>query len=474
MATKNKPSPRALRDRRLSPRITVGEGRALRKKVPRKALAAWKPLARSRDPMALLIAADVGCIPELLPARYARMLESPFAFYRGAVAVMTADLARTPDTGLRVQACGDCHPENFGGFATPERRIIFDLTDFDETLPAPWEWDVRRFVAGCAIAARTNGNSEKRCREIAIAAARGYRERIIASSSETVLQAWYARIGLDALPSITGDPSLFEFARDDVRLARADVGAGSRESPRQQRKRLMEEFVDEPPLPDFFPPKRARVLRRSLAEALRCYRGALTGNRRVLLDRYQVAGLAIKVVGIGSFGTLCGIALLTAGARDSLLLQIKQARHSVLEPYAGPSRLPDPGQRVVAGQRLMQAASDLFLDACPGTRGDHFYVRQFDDAKLKPRLDRFSAKQMAEYVEACGGALANAHARSGAAAAIAGYLGKGERADRWLAEFAIAYADQNEADYAVLVKAVDTGKIKAAGGRPAPQGEHGR
>ncbi|WP_300622108.1 DUF2252 domain-containing protein [Dokdonella sp.] len=433
------------------------QGRALRKRIPRKAHSVWKVATRGRDVIGMLRESERGRIAELLPIRHARMLQSPFAFYRGGAAIMAHDLARTPATGLRVQAGGDCHPANFGGFATPERRVLFDLNDFDETLPAPWEWDLKRLAAGFVVAGRGNGLGDARCREIAEAAVRGYSESLREAAGESPLDAWYRRVDLDALPSITGDPSIFEFARRDVREALADAHVDAHVPLRRTRGGFV--LVDKPPLLHHPTGKGERRLRTLLDAAMRRYRVSLPDERRVLFDRYRLADLAIKVVGIGSVGTLCAVALFVAGRDDTLLLQVKEARRSVLEPYAGRSRYPDHGQRVVVGQRLMQAASDLFLGWCPGPGSRHFYVRQLNDAKLKPLLERFDARQMAEYACVCGTVLANAHARSGPAPAIAAYLGGRHRFARRVADFAAAYADQNEADYARFRRAVKEGAI---------------
>lgn len=437
-------------------------GRELRRSAPRKAHALWKVATRGRDIVDLLRESERGRVAELLPIRHQRMLQSPFAFYRGGAAIMAADLAHTPATGLRVHACGDCHPANFGAFATPERRMLFDVNDFDETSPAPWEWDLKRLAAGFVIAARGNGIGERHSREIAESAARGYRERMRQSATESVLQAWYARIDLNALPTITGDPEIFEFARRDVRQALTEAHVETHVPLRHTRSGAGLAIVDQPPLVYHLKGAHERRFRQLLNAALKRYRTSLAEERRVLFDRYRLADLAMKVVGIGSVGTLCAIALFVAGKDDTLLLQIKEARRSVLEPYAGRSRWPDHGQRVVVGQRLMQAASDVFLSWCPGASERHFYVRQLNDAKLKPLIERFDARQMAEYAQVCGFALANAHARSGPAAAIAAYAGRGRHFDTCLTDFACAYADQNEADYAQFAKAVRSGRLSGA------------
>jgi uncharacterized protein (DUF2252 family) len=439
------------------------QGRALRQKVPRKSHANWKVVARERALLEILREAERGRIVDLLPIRHARMAQSPFAFYRGGAAIMAADLAKTPVTGLRVQAGGDCHPANFGGFATPERRMLFDVNDFDETLPGPWEWDLKRLAAGFVVAGRGNGIGEAHCREIVENAVCGYRQRMREAAGETALRVWYSRVDLNALPTLTGDPTIFEFARRDVREALADAHLESHVPVEHTRIGDRLRIVDHRPLVYHLKGAHDRRFRHLLSAAFKRYRASLPDERRMLFDRYRMVDLAIKVVGVGSVGTLCAIALFVAGKDDTLLLQIKEARASVLEPYAGRSAFHDHGQRVVVGQRLMQAASDVFLGWCPGMDERHFYVRQLNDAKLKPLIEKFDARQMAEYALVCGTALAHAHARSGPAAAIAAYLGSGRHFDTCLADFAVAYADQNEADYVHFTKAVRNGGVAVAG-----------
>jgi uncharacterized protein (DUF2252 family) len=436
------------------------QGNALRQQCPRTVHAMWAAPAGRKDPLRLLEESDKGRIPELLPIRYGRMVYSPFSFYRGAAAVMAADLARTPTTGLRVQACGDCHLLNFGGFATPERRLVFDINDFDETLRSPWEWDVKRLAASFVLAARDRGFSEACGRSAAQTCGQAYRERLAEFARMTALDVWYARFDLESLvPRITDQAGRKRVQKE---LAKTQAHHLVEDFPK-----LVEMvgdkpvFRDHPPLAYHRPDGSHQAFETLAVEALQRYRDTLQEDRRVLLDRYQYKDVALRVVGVGSVGTWCGVALLMAGDDDPLFLQVKEARPSVLEPYAGASSYANQGQRVVTGQRLMQAASDLFLGWTETADGRHYYVRQLRDMKVKPMVETFSPSILEQYAVACGWALARAHARSGEAALLSGYLGPGDNFDRALASFALAYADQNEQDHAALHKAVKAGRIAA-------------
>jgi len=437
----------------------LANGKSLRDRCPRRSHGEWKQTRNRPDPLALLEASNRGRLPELIPIRWGRMLQSPFTFFRGAAAVMAADLAKTPATGHRVQACGDCHLLNFGGFATPERRIVFDINDFDETLPAPWEWDVKRLAASFVIAARNNDFSKGDARDAVQACVRSYRKRMIDFAGQRALDVWYARIDLEGLIDHFADPETRRRLRKRIAKAvRRDVVED--DYPKMVADDGGRPVIRENPpliyhyshLPTSFGP--------AIQKTVAAYRATLSEDRRVLLDRYQLEDIAAKVVGVGSVGTRCGVALFTAGADDPLFLQVKEARRSVFEPYVGASPYANRGQRVVVGQRLMQAASDLFLGWTIGPQGYHFYVRQLRDMKLKPLTELFTPQTMREYAKACGWALARAHARSGSPGLIAGYLGKSEAFDEALAGFAAAYADQNERDWQALRKAVQDGRIK--------------
>ncbi len=435
-------------------------GKRLRDAVPRSAHGVWKVPANRADPIAQLQASDPERLPELLPVRYGRMLVSPFTFYRGAAGVMAADLAAAPATGLRVQACGDCHLLNFGGFATPERNIIFDINDFDETLPAPWEWDVKRLAASFVLAARANGLSDDDGRDAAIGAACSYRKRLADYARMSPLEVWYARIDSDDFLGLISDPAHEKQARRKIAKATEAPGADV-DFPRLAGMVGGQVHIrDTPPL--IFHPEEARAadFMATLQTLIASYRASLADDRRELLDRYRLVDAAIKVVGIGSVGRRCWIGLFMSAGNDPLFLQFKEARASVLEPYAGPSVYPNHGQRVVMGQRLMQPASDVFLGWMDGVEGRKLYVRQLRDAKIKPAVETFDAEALLVYGEACGWALARSHAKGGDAWTISGYLGSNDHFDSAMGAFALAYADQAEADHARLKAAVRAGKVQ--------------
>jgi uncharacterized protein (DUF2252 family) len=432
----------------------------MRLAVPLASHAQWQASANRRDPIDLLIESGVGRVPELLPIRYGRMMQSPFAFYRGGAAIMAADLAGLPSTGIRVQACGDCHLVNFGSFATPERRQIFAINDFDETLPAPWEWDVKRLAASFVVAGRSNGFSAGEAREAAQACARSYRERMREFSKMGVLDVWYFSIDMEAILEQMEDETTK--VRGKKRLDKA-----------RDRNVLDEDFPelvtfeggkhrirDNPPLIYHMQDEEAAAIEARVREAFERYRATLAEDRRVLLDHYEFKDIAMKVVGVGSVGTRCAIMLFLGGADDPLFLQVKEARASVLEPYAGQSTYPNHGQRVVMGQRLMLSSSDIFLGWVENEAGNHFYLRQMRDMKLKPLVELFTPSVMNQYAGFCGWALAAAHARSGDAAKISGYLGKKEDFDIAIADFSESYADQNEKDHKALVRAVQEGRLE--------------
>ncbi|MBR0670544.1 DUF2252 domain-containing protein [Neoroseomonas soli] len=433
-------------------------GKALRTRVPRAAHAEWKRTAQRQDPVALLQASDAERLPELVPIRYGRMLASPFAFFRGSAAVMAADLVGTPATGIRVQACGDCHLANFGGFATPERNIIFDINDFDETLPAPWEWDVKRLAASFVLAARSIGLSDGKGRDAAVSAARAYRKRLREFAGMHPLEVWYARVTAEDV--LTMVPAA-RVAALKARIDKALSGSGSElDFPKLAGVVGGRTAIrDTPPLifhPDF---ARSKEFDEVLTQIFAAYRETLSDDRRVLLDRYRVVDAAIKVVGVGSVGRRCWIVLMMSASNDPLFLQFKEAVASVLEPFAGASAYAHHGQRVVVGQRLMQPASDLFLGWVTGVNGKQFYVRQLRDAKIKPLIETFDGEMLELYARICGWSLARAHAKSSEVAGIAGYLGSGDAFDDAVGDFALAYADQAERDHAALKAAVRRGAV---------------
>ena len=437
-------------------------GKDLRGKCPRRSHAEWKTPQNRPDPLHLLTESSKGRIPELLPIRYGRMMQSPFTFYRGAALNMAADLAVTPATGLRVQACGDAHLCNFGAYATPERRVIFDVNDLDETLPAPWEWDVKRLTASFVLACRDNGFNKDCARDAALACVRSYRESMAEFSEMHSLDVWYASTEVDKLIATVRDKEAKK--RIQERLAKARTRNVEYLYPQlvDTNGSKAPKIKDAPPL--IYHPREHR--HKGFAEVFRkgfaAYRETLPEFRRILLDRFKPLDIAIKVVGVGSVGTACAVMLLMANEKDPLFLQIKEARASVLEPYAGKSQYANHGQRVVVGCQLMQSASDLFLGWTEGQSGRHFYVRQIKDMKINPVLGVCTPAAMLQYAEVCGRTLARAHARSGEPAQLSGYMGKSDRFDEAIADFSVAYADQSERDHATLKKAVRAGKIEVA------------
>lgn len=436
-------------------------GKALRDSVPRESHGRWKEFKGRPSPIDILHKSDAGRLKELVPIRYGRMLQSPFAFYRGSAGVMASDLARTTTTGLHVQACGDCHLMNFGGFATPERNIIFDINDFDETSPAPWEWDVKRLVASVVLAARSIGLSDGKGRDCAAAAARSYRERMRGFSRMDPLRVWYANISAEDIIAMVPKASQKGVRK---RIEKAAEGSGSELDFPKLAGAVGGQIriTDQPPL--IFHPEETRAPEAEaiLAEILRAYRETLPDDRRMLLDRYRLVDVAIKVVGVGSVGRRCWIALMMSESNSPLFLQFKESVQSVLEPYAGKSAYSHHGQRVVMGQRLMQPASDIFLGWVTAREGRQFYVRQLRDAKIKPLLETFNAEMLEVYAIACGWVLARAHSKvSEISATISGYLGSSsDEFDEAMGTFALAYADQAERDHAALKAAVRNGKVK--------------
>lgn len=435
----------------------IEAGKLLRNRLPRGEQAAWQVSPDRRDPIEILEESNRNRIPELIPLRYGRMLRSPFTFLRGSAALMAHDLATLPTTGPQVQACGDCHLLNFGLFATPERNLVFDINDFDETLPAPWEWDLKRLATSFVIAGRDQRLSEDACRESAQECSRAYRERLREYSRMSPLEVWYAQ--LDAETIIEMAPNA------EIRKRRQQLAEKARERIVENLfPKLVSQvggryrFVDQPPV--LYHVAEADIEER-MREGLEDYRATLPAERRVLLDRYRLEDFAVKAVGIGSVGTRCMVALLFSEGNHPLILQIKEARDSVLAPYTTTARYENQGERVVVGQRLMQSSSDIFLGWVRGRLGYDFYIRQLRDMKISASIDQTTDIQARLYAELCGWTLARAHAKSGDAATISGYLGKGEQFDEALADFAIAYADQTEADYAALVAAERAGRIQA-------------
>jgi uncharacterized protein (DUF2252 family) len=441
-----------------SPAERAFMGKARRTHAPRVSQALWQPGASRRDPIDVLEDSNQGRVPDLLPIRYGRMSRSPFAFLRGAAALMAHDLATTPVSGIQVQACGDCHLANFGLFATPERNLIFGLNDFDETLPAPWEWDIKRLAASFVVCGRENSLDEAACEATVHGLAQSYRTHLHEFAQMRVLDVWYAR--LDEKTLIEAAPSSEARERRSHIAAKAHASLGEYLFPKiTSVQNGRPHIVDQPPLIFHLPENGDEEQR--VTSAFATYKASLPDDRRRLVDRYHYVDFAFKVVGVGSVGTRCFVALLMAGEDDPLLLQVKEARTSVLEPYAGKSEYEHHGERVVVGQRLMQSASDMFLGWTTGADGAHYYVRQLRDMKFSVPLVGISAKYLTRYASLCGWALARAHAKSGDAATIAVYLGKSDVFDRALAKFALAYADQTRRDHAALLKAIETGRVQA-------------
>jgi len=455
-----------------TPAERAARGTAARAEVPRKVHGEWEPSPVRADPVELLEDQAKSRVPELVPIRYGRMLVSPFTFYRGAAYIMAADLAGTPRTGLHVQLCGDAHLSNFGVYAAPDRRLVFDTNDFDETLPGPFEWDLKRLVASFAVAGRSRGFDAAERRRINVNVTRSYREAMADFAGQRTFDLWYSRINVD------------DFAREWAkqvnkkavkRFERNVAKARSKDSLSAFAKLTHvvdgePRFVSNPPL--IVPISELagdRDVLEPVRELIRSYRNSLQHDRRHLLERFRFVDSARKVVGVGSVGTRAWVALfLGRDNEDPLMLQVKEAQPSTLEPFLGKSAFANHGRRVVEGQRLMQAASDQMLGWL-STRGPDgverdYYVRQLWDSKGSALVDVMEPKTMRLYAEICGRTLARAHARSGDAVAIAGYAGSNDVFDRALASFAEAYADQNERDYDTLKAAVDSGRIEAQSG----------
>ena len=451
------------------------QGKAARANAPLESHADIGPDA-GRDPVGLIIGQAETRVPELVPIRHGRMLVSPFTFYRGAALPMAADLSTVPSSGLKVQLCGDAHLSNFGVFAAPDRRLVFDLNDFDETLPGPFEWDVKRFAASLAVAGRDIGLDAKDRKAIVLAGVAAYRSAMAEFADKTMLEVWYARLdvedGLEQLRQKVGDEAL-------GRTRKAMAKARTRDSMQVLKKLTtvvdgQRRIISNPPLvvpiEELTDQHSADEIMAWMTSLLTQYRRTLSADRRHLLGQFHLVGVARKVVGVGSVGTRAWILLLEAdGGQEPLFLQAKEAQRSVLADYCGASRYRNEGQRVVAGQHLMQAASDIFLgwqNVKSGLDGHErdFYVRQLRDWKYSAAIEQMVLPGLLAYAELCGWTLARAHARSGDRFAIAGYLGKSDKFDRALAKFAEGYADRTDKDYAALAAAVTDGRIEAISG----------
>ena len=448
----------------------VATGRAARTASPRSSHAAWSPPPDRSDPVSILEQQEASRIPDLVALRHTRMLASRFAFFRGAAAVMAADLATTPTSGLRVQTCGDAHLVNFGGYESPERTQVFDINDFDETTTGPWEWDVKRLAASFVVAAQDLGHDDATARAAVNGVVRSYREAMRGFAAQRHLDVWYAR--LDA--KTVGDRWSQQVTKREAQQVRREADKALTKDSVRALATLAErvdgqlQIVNEPPVivraENLVADARLDDAFGRVADCLAMYRRTLQANQAHLLDEYRIVDIARKVVGVGSVGTRCWIVLLLGrDDNDPLFLQIKEAETSVLEPFVGPSGYADHGQRVVEGQRLMQSASDIFLGWTRAAGIDdverHYYVRQLWDGKLSPNLAGATPQLLGVYGEICGWTLARAHARSGDRIAIAAYLGSGDVFDRAIVDFAVAYAAQNGRDYDTMAAAAQAGRI---------------
>jgi len=432
------------------------EGRALRKAMPRAGHAAWKSSMRGGDPLDMLRATARNRLPDLLPLRYGRMSRSAFTYMRGSAAMMAADVAAGPVTGIPVQACGDCHLGNFGAFASPERRVLFDITDFDETLPASWEYDLKRLAVSFVLLCRDRGSDAASSGEVTLSLLGAYRRHVAAYAAMAPLDTWYAIIDSEILIRTAPDEATrrrriaFE---NRARRRTADSLLGKLLVERDGQLR----FREQPPTIAHLP--RNGKLEKSFRTVLERYPATLPQDRRYLLSRYRLADLAFKIVGVGSVGTRCAVALYLSDGGDRLVLQVKEACPSVLAPYAGGGPHAHQGERVVVGQRLMQCASDIFLGWADDDTGHQYYVRQLRDMKTSVAYEQLKGQVLFNFAGMCGWALARAHAKSGDAARLSGYLGRSDRLDRAISVFAESYADQCERDFALFRRAIRAGRI---------------
>ncbi|MFD5180108.1 DUF2252 domain-containing protein [Nocardia sp. NPDC058379] len=437
----------------------VEQGKAARKRISRSELGEWGAGPDREDPVTILERQAESRVPELVPIRYARMSVSPFTFLRGAPAIMAADLAQSANSGLTVQLCGDAHLSNFGLYASPERNLVFDVNDFDETLPGPFEWDVKRLAASVAVAARDNGCEDDRAATAAEAAARGYREAMDMLAESDSMTVWYERVDADQVADLIRKPKTRKRFDKTVDTARSKTSLQALNKLTEPDANGVPRIKSQPPLLVPIELADGKIIKEVFAD----FRRSLPDERRVLLDRYRVVDQAMKVVGVGSVGTRCFIALMMDKESGApLFLQMKEAETSVLAPHLKPSKYHHQGHRVVVGQRLMQSASDVFLAWATGPAGRFFYMRQLRDMKGSADVGTMTHRELARYAELCGSVLARAHARSGDRVAIAAYLGGNDRFDRAMGEFGLSYADQTVTDRHSLLAAIDSGRITAA------------
>jgi uncharacterized protein (DUF2252 family) len=465
MSKKNKPTEASTTlPSREHPQLTSPEqrrlkGKALRDAVPRESHSGWKAPKKRTDPIKLLKESNKGRIPALIPIRFGRMQQSPFAFYRGSASIMASDLSSTPASGIRVQACGDAHLCNFGAYASPEGQVVFDINDLDETLPAPWEWDIKRLVASVVIAGQHVDLTQTEAAQAATATARSYREHMADYAEMSALGLWNDTITLESIMDSIPDKKRRKSVERRLKKEREKSSSDYIFPKLAEASEGAHKIKDMPPLIYHPTVEEAPGIADNFQSALDIYRASLPHHTRVLFDRFTLCDMAMKVVGVGSVGTLCAIGLFMASDDDPLFLQIKEARASVLEPYAGKSIYKNHGQRVVEGQRLMQVAHDIFLGWTTGKVGRDAYFRQLRNIKMGPIIEGWNLELLSFFGELCGRALARAHARSGDAALIAGYLGSSPTFDDALCEFAVEYSDQNQRDYKAFLKAVQNGNL---------------
>ena len=450
------------------PEERKSDGKSLRKAVPRSSHGDWSPAADRPDPVDVITSQDTDRVQPLVPIRHGRMAVSPFTFYRGAAKIMAEDLSSTPSSGLDAQLCGDAHLANFGSYASPDRRQVFDVNDFDETLPGPWEWDLKRLATSFVLAGRDNGFDKAAITAATTRSVAAYRQGMAKFAAEGTLDVWYAQATLDQIAAATPKK------KDRKKISKGAKKARSKDSLKALSK--LAEQVDGKyriknqapllvPLRDLAKSMDPDALRQQVMGSLESYRTTLADNRRVLFDRFELVDIALKVVGVGSVGTRCMIVLFQGRDEDDpLFLQIKEAEASVLEDHLPKSTYEEHGERVVRGQRLMQASSDIFLGWETVPDKHHFYWRQFHDMKGSADVARMSPSRLKNYATVCGATLAHAHARSADPIAIAGYLGSGDAFDKAITQFAYTYADQNDKDYAAFIAAIDNGTIEAADG----------
>jgi uncharacterized protein (DUF2252 family) len=451
-----------------SPKARKADGKELRKAVPRKSHGDWSPADDRPDPVEVITSQDADRVQPLVPIRHGRMAVSPFSFYRGAAKVMAADLASTTSSGLNAQLCGDAHLANFGSYASPDRRQVFDVNDFDETLPGPWEWDLKRLATSFVLAGRDNGFDKSAITTATMKSVAAYRQSMAKYAAQRTLDLWYAQATLAQIAAAAPKK------KDQKRISKAAAKARSKDSLKALTK--LAEHVDGKyriksqaplllPLRDLKTSMHPDELREQVTGSLESYRNTLADNRRVLFDRFELVDIALKVVGVGSVGTRCMIVLFQGRDEDDpLFLQIKEAEAAVLEDQLPKSTYEEHGERVVRGQRLMQASSDIFLGWETVPDEHHYYWRQFHDMKGSADVAKMNARRLGNYATLCGMTLAHAHARSADAIAIAGYLGSGDSFDKAVTKFAFTYADQNDRDYAAFIAAIDNGQIEVADG----------